>query len=137
MIDFKNAAIRHYNDAELLYSNNRLANADHLYGLSAECYLKAEIIRMNPSFVDASSNWINRSEHGKHVNILWNQFQNYIQGRTTALTFINSENNDFSDWSVNDRYENDVSNPKFNQNIVDKHRLAVKRIYSALIGATP
>ena len=32
---------RHWEDAELLFSEKRLANADHLYGFSAECGLKA------------------------------------------------------------------------------------------------
>ena len=39
--DFLDAMDRHWRDAELLRSSERLANADHLYGLSAECGLKA------------------------------------------------------------------------------------------------
>jgi hypothetical protein len=38
--DFFNAYQRHYKDAESLYTASRWANADHLYGFSAECGLK-------------------------------------------------------------------------------------------------
>ncbi len=38
--DFLDAHERHWQDAELLLTNQRLANADHLYGMSAECGLK-------------------------------------------------------------------------------------------------
>ncbi|MGI6300526.1 MAG: hypothetical protein ACOX52_05630 [Verrucomicrobiota bacterium] len=38
--DFLDAHHRHWEDAELLKKRGRWANADHLYGLSAECGLK-------------------------------------------------------------------------------------------------
>jgi hypothetical protein len=37
--DFLDAHYRHWQDAELLFGRGRLANADHLYGLAAECGL--------------------------------------------------------------------------------------------------
>jgi hypothetical protein len=46
---------RHWRDAELLSSQDpkRLANADHLYGLAAECGLKALIEKAdNPLDID-------------------------------------------------------------------------------------
>ena len=39
--DFVDAHRRHWEDAELLFDHQRWANADQLYGLSAECGLKA------------------------------------------------------------------------------------------------
>ncbi len=49
-VDFGDAHIRHWKDAELLYCVQHLANADHLYGMAAECGLKrhreaAQIVR--------------------------------------------------------------------------------------------
>lgn len=43
MDDFQDAAKRHFDDAELLFAHSspRLANASHLFGISAECSLKA------------------------------------------------------------------------------------------------
>lgn len=39
--DFYDAFSRHDADADLLLENERWANADHHYGLAAECALKA------------------------------------------------------------------------------------------------
>lgn len=39
--NFREAAVRHFQDAELLCRVKRYANADQLYGLSAECALKS------------------------------------------------------------------------------------------------
>ena len=39
--DFVDAHHRHWTDAELLFERDRWANADQLYGFSAECGLKA------------------------------------------------------------------------------------------------
>ena len=39
--DFTDAHCRHWDDAELLFKLQRWANADQLYGFSAECGLKA------------------------------------------------------------------------------------------------
>lgn len=36
-VDFRDAADRHFTDAGLLSQARRLANADHLYGVAAEC----------------------------------------------------------------------------------------------------
>ena len=41
LADFHDAHLRHWQDAELLFRHDRWANADQLYGLSAECGLKA------------------------------------------------------------------------------------------------
>ena len=42
--DFLDAHKRHWADAELLYNEDRWANADHLYGMAAECGLKRLIL---------------------------------------------------------------------------------------------
>ena len=39
--DYSDAHRRHWEDAELLFTNARWANADQSYGFSAECGLKA------------------------------------------------------------------------------------------------
>ena len=39
--DFVDSHRRHWQDAELLFDQSRWANADQLYGFSAECGLKA------------------------------------------------------------------------------------------------
>ncbi len=44
-VDFADAHRRH-GGAELLFMSERLGNADHLYGLNAECGLKAVMERL-------------------------------------------------------------------------------------------
>ncbi|MDR3553905.1 MAG: hypothetical protein P4L55_04045 [Syntrophobacteraceae bacterium] len=43
-VDFCDAAYRHFNDAKRLFDNDRMANADHLTGIAAECALKAVMV---------------------------------------------------------------------------------------------
>lgn len=43
--DYLDAHERHWDDAELLKATARHANADHLYGMSAECGLKCLMIK--------------------------------------------------------------------------------------------
>jgi len=45
-VDFYDACKRHWNDAEHLFDQKRLANADHLFGLAAECALKAVMVAL-------------------------------------------------------------------------------------------
>lgn len=45
--NFLDAHHRHWDDAELLYQAQRWANADHLFGVSAECGLKRLMEMMN------------------------------------------------------------------------------------------
>lgn len=51
MDDYQDASNRHLHDAESLFAQipKRLANASHLFGLSAECSLKAIARKFDPS----------------------------------------------------------------------------------------
>jgi hypothetical protein len=64
--DYKNAARRHYKDAEILYSRLRWANADQLYGLAAECGLKAVMVGLCAS--TKSSGDLKKPKHSVHIN---------------------------------------------------------------------
>ena len=57
--DYSDAHDRHWEDAELLRTRGRLANADHLYGFSAERGLKAAMQSLRMPF------------RKKHVQDLW------------------------------------------------------------------
>jgi hypothetical protein len=48
--DFYDAHQRHWDDAELLYEKQRWANADHLYGMAAECGLKQLMLAFGMTF---------------------------------------------------------------------------------------
>ena len=70
-VDFVDAHRRHWADAELLFDHDRWANADQLYGFSAECGLKA-VMRTLGMPVDTSG--IPGPEHRVHVQELWSIF---------------------------------------------------------------
>ena len=44
MLDYADATRRHWDDGLFLLEDRRLANADHLFGLAAECALKAVML---------------------------------------------------------------------------------------------
>lgn len=102
--DFRDAADRHFEDAGYVEGDNRSANADHLFGLSAECSLKAVMqglgMALKPDGVPQ------QPRHKVHINKLWGEFVAFSQYRSGAkyATLINPRVNPFSDWDVNQRY---------------------------------
>jgi len=77
--DFVDAHRRHWQDAELLFDQSRWANADQLYGFSAECGLKAMMQALGMS-VDAGGRPTDE-KHRKHVQDLWPIFKSFVNGR--------------------------------------------------------
>ena len=124
--DFPNAHIRHWEDAEFLFRAGRWANADQLYGLSAECGLKAVMVA-NDLPVDAAGSPRDQ-EYRKHINVkaLWDGFRAFVQGRQTGqLLHHLPQSNPFAKWSVENRYANSAD---FNKQSVDPHRTAARRV---------
>ncbi len=109
--DFLDAHIRHWEDAELLFGETRLANADHLYGLSAECGLKA----LWPRLIGRN---LTRRER-IHIDRLWDRFVREANNRRLLQLIGISRQNPFADWRIDQRYAN---RQNFNQNFVDQHR---------------
>ena len=72
--DFADAHRRHWEDAELLYDHERWANADQLYGFSAECGLKAVMRSLG---MPAKT----PSQYRKHVQELWPIFEDFAKDR--------------------------------------------------------
>ena len=133
-IDFKNAAKRHFNDGELLYQHTRWANADNLYGLSAECILKSIIAGLNPHEIDAitGDSIDRRSPHKKHLGNssknLWEHFSTHFAGRLAANSPL-SATNPFTDWDIAQRYAHEQY---FNEQNVTHHRLATINLQNLL-----
>jgi len=91
--DSPDAHRRHWEDAELLLAQGRLANADHLYGFSAECGLKA---------VGQSLGMPLRK---KHVQELWPICAAYFQGKLGRRYLqLLPAGTPFTDWHHNNRY---------------------------------
>lgn len=106
--DYPEAAIRHRADAELLFDRKRWPNADQLYGLAAECGLKALMKALGmpvcPDGAPASK------RHRIHIDRLWDEFHTFASGHAGAeYAGALSDNNPFADWSIHQRYYHSAS----------------------------
>lgn len=142
-VDYGEAARRHHRDAELLLGAERRANADHLYGIAAECALLG-ILRTSPTthhMFGADGGALDRLRC--HVNVLWNQFCREAQGwrlggtvsRMRAAYPGKARNpgdrppplNPFQGWSVDQRYLADAAvAAEIPDEVVKKHRAAAE-----------
>ena len=122
--DFTDAHRRHWEDAELLYGHERWANADQLYGFSAECGLKA-VMRILGMAIDE----IGRPEapaHRKHVQELWPEFVSFAEEKSGARYLdMLPYGAPFEEWSHHDRYANRAH---FNEAGTIRHREAARKI---------
>lgn len=104
-VDFRDAAERHWEDAEYLSADTRTANADHLYGLSAECALKAVMLALGMAIRPDGAPDDRR--HRVHIKQLWNEFISFAHSRSGAryASRLAHVPNPFMDWDVNQRYD--------------------------------
>ena len=122
--DFKDAHRRHWQDAELLFSKERLANADHLYGFSAECGLKAVMQKLGMK-VDISGN-PEEQKFRRHANEVWQIFKAFAHSRGGHWYLSKlPQGAPFNNWSHHDRHAHQNSIVKGE---VEDHRGAAKRL---------
>lgn len=123
--DFSDAHSLHWEDAELLYDRERWANADQLYGFSAECGLKAVMLSLGMD-VHPATGMPKEKEHQTHVRKLWSEFTDFVAGRDGARYLVLlPRDTPFDDWSHHDRYAN---RSHFAKARVDPHREAARTI---------
>ena len=120
--DFADAHLRHWEDAESLFALDRWANADHLYGLSAECGLKAVMQALGMQ-VDVEGTPI-MGKHRMHVDKLWPTYIDFVEGQREWHYVLRGA--PFADWSINDRYAN---RNHFTQPNVEPHRDAAGQVH--------
>jgi len=123
MENFKDAAKRHYDDAEYLNSDRRVANAGQLYGLAAECCIKAVLSGVTGTFPK------------KHLdndllnNCFINQLSMSVDGRASQNYYAIIPNiQDFASWQISHRYWEDSAIP----NDIGKWQAAAKEAISML-----
>jgi hypothetical protein len=121
-INFLDAMERHWQDAELLYNQvpQRLANADQLYGLTAECGLKA---LMEKGGMDIVNNQAHKSKYKKHINATWSHFSDFRQGRLALYALPNT--NPFNHWLIDHRY---ASCSDFDAVRVQQHQAGAQQV---------
>lgn len=103
-VDFPEAAKRHWSDAGHLLMDQRFPNADQLFGLSAECALKAVMVGIGMAL--RSDGAPDARKHRVHIDELWDEFLTFVANRGGARysVHLTAVNNPFSDWDVGQRY---------------------------------
>jgi hypothetical protein len=106
MDDYQNASERHLQDAELLFAQapKRLANASHLFGLSAECSLKAIARKFEP--------WAKFGGNKGHIPDLFSELQNISPGigsNPDLVRSITAIKFQFANWTVAQRYASQIT----------------------------
>jgi hypothetical protein len=116
-IDFLDAYLRHWEDAEALFGSERWANADHLYGLAAECGLKRLMIAFGmPVTTDGDPQHRNDRVHADQV---WIRYETYRSGHGSGSGYALPSPNPFNNWHVSQRY---AAQTNFTQSHVNAHR---------------
>ena len=122
--DFTDAHRRNWSDAELLFKHARWANADQLYGFSAECGLKAVMKALGMPV--QTTGIPKKQEHRKHIQEIWPTFATFAQGRSGARYLgMLSSGTPFADWSHHNRYANRSHVRKTD---VQPHRTAARQV---------
>lgn len=121
--DFSDAHLRHWQDAELLGAAGRWANADQLYGFSAECGLKAVMVAHG---MPVNAQGTPMPPHKQHIQTLWGAFRAFVQGRPIAnVLHPLSPSNPFQAWSHHNRYAN---GRHFDKAAVAPHREGARQV---------
>lgn len=113
--DFLDAHDRHWNDAEILYEKERYANADHLYGFSAECGLK----RLMLAFGMVVHGDVPVDSDKVHADKICKRYEAYRSGHHQGAGYGLSRSNLFSNWHASQRYHHQT---QFTANTVKPHR---------------
>lgn len=121
--DFLDAHRRHLSDADYLFLDERWANADHLYGVAAECGLKALIEKLKGGSLE-SRDRLHVMEDKKPSNA-WLKYQTYISGHAKAAKLSLPTISPFSDWLVSQRYANQSN---FSHARVQAHQEGAKAV---------
>ena len=122
--NFRDAHVRHWQDAELLFGAQCWANADQLYGYSAECGLKAVMLALGMRVSDAGSPTNRR--YRQHFPTLWAGFRSFVHGRPIgSLVHHLPQANPFAGWSQDNRY---AASHHFDEKMVAPHREAARRV---------
>jgi len=126
--DFLDAHKRHWMDAELLKTESRLANTDHLYGLSAECGLKGLMIQFGMGVNSGTGSPQERMDR-VHADKIWERFDSYRSGHPQGTGYPVPSENPFDDWNVSQRY---AHRDQFDEVRIDRHRRGAEYVRKLL-----
>jgi len=101
--DFLDAHHRHWDDAERLFAAQRWANADHLYGMAAECGLKRLMQAFGMPFDSVRDRPANQLDR-VHADGVWARYESYRCGHHRGATYVLPPVNPFDNWNASQRY---------------------------------
>nr|WP_314983427.1 SAM-dependent methyltransferase [uncultured Pantoea sp.] len=122
--DFVDSHSRHFDDANHLFSINRYANADQLYGFSVECGLKSLMMAFGMPF-DQNRQVPQNYPDRVHADGVWSRYESYRSAHARGANYILSNSNPFNNWNASQRYENQSS---YNIGTVTPHRDAAEQV---------
>lgn len=126
--DFHDAHLRHWEDAEHLFAKERWANADHLYGLAAECGLKRLMLAFGMS-LDSGKNKPADKKDQVHADKVWVRYESYRSGHCNGAGFALTASNPFDNWDINQRY---FHQKLFDRNIATRHKSGAEEVRKLL-----
>jgi len=127
--DFLNAHHRHLRDADYLFSALHLANADHLYGMAAECGLKRLMVAFGMTL---ESDGTPKGKDKAHVDKVWTRYETYRSGHVQGVQYGLPPSNPFDDWKAEQRYAQEQS---FDHARVEPHRTAAHAVHALMKNA--
>lgn len=122
--DFLDAHERHWEDGERLFEAQRWANADHLYGMAAECGLKRLMLAFGMPY-DIAQDRPDKDQDRKHANGIWSRFESYRSGHNQGAGYTLTMPNPFADWDVAQRY---AHHSNFDQARVQSHQAGAQLV---------
>lgn len=122
--DFLDAHHRHWDDAERLFAAHRWANADHLYGMAAECGLKRLMLVFGMLFDSVGDRPANQPDR-VHADGVWARFEAYRNGHHQGIGYALPASNPFQHWNVSDRYAHQSN---FDQARTESHQAGAKLV---------
>jgi len=122
--DFLDAHQRHWDDAERLLQAQRWANADHLYGMSAECGLKRLMLAFGMPY-DSSKDRPREEKDREHADGIWDRFETYRSGHHQGASYTLNSANPFLNWDASQRYAHQT---KFDQARAQGHQAGAKMV---------
>jgi hypothetical protein len=128
--NFFDAHERHHDDATSLYDRQRWANADHLFGVAAECGLKALIVGMKGGAL--SNNEKRHINEATKPENAWDIFETYLNGHILGTKYTLPSANPFLDWDISDRYAHQSN---FDSTVVEPHREGANVVQDLVITA--
>lgn len=122
---FAEPARRCFQDAETLFRSGRLGTPDHLYGLAAECALKAILVGLKV-ICDLSP----ERRYKVHIDKLWGEYLLAVSSRGRSARSLSLDSyNPFISWLSEHRYWDDGA---FDADRVSKHREGARKAIALL-----